>query len=197
MKAFTEKFNDFYNLTESNQNELLNEVLKTANNNPEAFKKLVAQLEFGLECPLPFIYEALSKDLENWGSFYVDEFQRLLKLANANNVPKNYLTYLSEFSYLKPEEFKERNEIVRLAIAQLGNPQAIFRYYAYNVLFDMYLDNDDSLKDILIKGLKDKDWRIRYWTHLNCEDFNLLPKGHSLKLTDRLRAMIFDTVKYG
>ena len=56
MKEFTEKFKDFYDLPSSNQQELLAEVLKSANTNPEAFKSLVYQLEFGLECQLPFTY---------------------------------------------------------------------------------------------------------------------------------------------
>ena len=61
----------------------------------------------------------------------------------------------------------------------------------------MYIDQDKSLDEILIKGLNDDDWKIRYWTYLNRKDFNLIPKDQAMRFSDKLRSKMFDTLKYG
>ena len=197
MISLKEEFENYHDLSKAEQESFRNSLLETANQNPAGFISLVHQAPFGSDCPLPIIYQALANDLDQWGSFFVDEFQRLYQLARTAKNPKQYLCNLKEYYFIDPENFKEREALVQLAISELENEQPIFRHYAYNTLFEIDLENDHSMDHILQRGLYDPDWRIRYWTWSNCDAYEILPDRFNLSWLDKLKAYVFDVLKYG
>jgi hypothetical protein len=194
---FKDLSDKFYDLSEDEQKSVLDTILKVANENPKDFNKFVESLDFDIGSPLAIIYKSLSTDLQNWGAFFVKELERLLALAEKTENPKRILSFINEFAFLDPNKFDERKKLIELAIKKLDHQLPLFRLRALTLLFDMKIENDRTYDTYLLKGLEDPDWIIRYWTHLECKDFNMLPEGYSLSFIDRLKSKFLDTLKYG
>jgi hypothetical protein len=199
MDQILSKFDEFYELNKPEQESFLAELLSTANNNPERFKEFVRAAPFDpITSPIPVVYESLSKDLSNWGDFFIEEAERIVNLAENATEPKLYLSYLNEFSFIDADNFDQRNRLVELALGISNNKKAIFRYYSLTLLADFYLDKAmDEHKSQLIQFLDDEDWIVRYWAYQSTKELNILPDGRTLKLTDIIRSRLFNTIKYG
>lgn len=191
------KLEMFYDLQEHEQQETLRSILNIANDNPEKFRHAIQNEKFDRLNNLPIIYEALSKDLDNWADFFITEIERLFESAKQSNTPYNILNHLEEFAYIDPNKFKHRDKIVEILIAQLDNVNPTFRYYALDLLTDFVKDDDIPTINIVRKHLNDENWRIRYWTYLNLKDIGALDERHDkLSWTDTLRSKFLDNLKF-
>ena len=78
MNQFVEQFGNsiktFWQTgSEEQKQKILADILKYANDNPRIFKQDLEEVQFDKELmPLAVVLEALSKDTDTWGQFYVD-----------------------------------------------------------------------------------------------------------------------------
>jgi hypothetical protein len=184
MKA---KLENYYELPEDEQNALLKSILKAANDNPDEFIAYIKSIEFNDDAPLSIIYEALAKDIDNWGKFFLEEFSRLFDLAKNDKDPEKYLIFVNDFAHIKLDDFKERKNLLELAITEIDDNNQKIRYWAYNTIGDFYEKGDIESKSALINGLQDPSWPIRKMVYSDCIDFNILPENFKLSLKDKMR----------
>ena len=96
----------YYDCDEENKQNILKHILQTANDEKSNFISRVKQInptgnpaneEFS---PLQVVYEALAKDLNNWGNFFVEELKRILEIAKSSPRPRKVLDVLTEYVYV-------------------------------------------------------------------------------------------------
>ncbi|MCH6233649.1 hypothetical protein [Cognataquiflexum rubidum] len=191
------KLEKFYDLNDHEKQETLISILNLANDNPEKFIKAIQNEKFNRLNNLPIIYEALSKDLDNWADFFITEIERLFETAKQSNTPYSILNHLQEFTFIDPDKFKHRDRIVEILATQLDNENSTFRFCALDLLPDFVKDDDMLTINKMKKLLKDENWRIRYWTYLNLKDIGVLDEQNDkLSWTDRLRSKFLNNLKF-
>ena len=196
MNELSNKLETFYDLSETEQQNTLESVLAIANSDPEKFMQGIYKEEFNNLNFLPIIYEALSKDLNNWADFFLAEINRLFETARKSITPKKILNHLNEFAYIDPKRFKHRDKIIDILKKELENDHPTFRYYAISLLPDFVEENDYQTIKKIKSLLTDPNWKIRYWTHLALQDLNKLENHEKLSLTDRIKVKLMDTMKF-
>ncbi len=190
------KLDSFYDLSKSEQETTLKSILTIANSDPIKFKEIIRQEEFNELNNLPIFYEALTKDLPNWDDFFLSEINRLFETARKSKTPNKILNHIDELSFIDSNEFKYRDEYIRILKKELNNDHPTFRYYAISLIPDFIKKDDFQTIKELRKHLADSDWKIRYWTHLALQDINELKNDDKLSLSDRIRAKLLDTLNF-
>tara|TARA_R110001592_G_scaffold55579_1_gene169709 strand:- start:254 stop:850 length:597 start_codon:yes stop_codon:yes gene_type:complete len=188
--------NSFYTLTEDKQEQTLNEILAMANSNKENFIEMLHAQKFNGLNNLPIFYEALSNDLVNWASFFILEAKRLLHVAHKSEKPSTVLNHFSEFSFINPDHFVYRDELIEILLEELNDQQASIRYFSLETILDFINKNDK--KAILRLGtlLNDSNWRIRYWAYLGLKELDSLPEGRKMAIFDKMRVRLLDPYKF-
>lgn len=190
------KLDQFYELTNDEQDLVLQQVLEFANANKDQFADEIRASEYDQANHLPIYYEAIAKDLDTWADFFFSEIKRIFDLARVAVKPTEVLMQIDEFAFLIQDGFKYRDELVRMMKKELNNEKPIFRYYAISLLREYLNLNDFNTIEKLRLLLADPDWRIRYWTYYSLKDLGLLNANESLSLMDRLRSSWMNTLKF-
>ena len=183
---------EFYDLSEQEEEKILATILKMANSQPEEFIKIMRELE---AIDYSILHEALAEDMENWSDFFLDELKRILKSAKETSHPVKTLVYLDEFINIDPEEFKHRDELINILRKELKNEHPAFRYWAINLITDFMKEGDYMTIKSLEKHLVDPDWRVRYWTYMILNEIKK-PNKYKLSFIDKIRSKIFDPFKF-
>jgi len=179
---------EFYDLSEEEEEKAFAKILEMANEQPEELKQIVTELE---QDSVSFVFEALAKDMENWNDFFLDEAKRIVEKAKKSNKPSQILTYLGEFIFIEPEEFKHCNELVNYMKKELDNESPVFRYWAVSIIADFMDEGDYITTKLLEKRLSDTNWRIRYWVYVLLKEQKEKGK-YKLSFLDKIRAKILD-----
>ncbi len=177
--------------TEEEKRILLNDVLTYANSNTNTFRKDIKEIQFDIVLsPLPVILEALSKDTERWGDFYVEVLRDIFEHAKKIKKPQNVLTFISEFYYIEGDTRPFVQKIVNILSKEIDSENIAIKLKAICTL-PSYLRNPSiKNKNLLIKNLTeklhDKNWKVRYVSFKSLGYENLLPKGSKLSYIDLL-----------
>lgn len=200
MNQFLEQFGkaikDFWETgSEQQKQQLLTDILHYANTSPEKFKQDLQEVQFDKELtPLAVVLEALSKDTDRWGQFYVDTLDNIFEQAKVTNKPQDILSCLMEFAYIE----KDSSPFVQRIVGRLNKETdsdnlpvklaAIWTLPAY--LKNPSIRNKSSIMNSLQQKLNDKNWKVRYvaFKALGYED--MLPAGHKLSMGDQIRKLI-------
>ncbi len=183
-----EIFDQFYDLPESAEEKAFADILKMANAEPNEFKNIVKELE---QDNISIVYEALANDMGSWNDFFLDEAKRVIEKAKKSDEPEKVLTYLDEFIFIEPEEFKHSDKLVALMKGELDNKNPAFRYWSMSLIADFMEEGDYITTKLIEKRLLDTDWRVRYWAYILLKERKEKAK-YKLSLLDKIRAKILD-----
>lgn len=200
---FVEKFEkpikDFWATnSEQQKQQLLTDILQYANANPEKFKQELQEVQFDKElAPLEVILEALSKDTDKWGDFYVDTLDEIFEHAKASDKPQDFLNCLMEFGYIEKDKRPFLQRIVDRLQKESDSDNLSVKLAAIWIL-PAYLNNPSvrnrsAITDLLHQKLFDKNWKVRYVAFKSLGYEGLLPEGHKLSIGDRIRKLILGT----
>ena len=200
MNQFLDKFgesirNYWEDISESLRQQLLKDILEYANTNPQTFRQDVGKIQFDYELmPLPVILEALSKDTDNWGQFFVDTLDAIFKTAETAVKPQVILRFLSEFTYIENDERPFVQKIVDRLYNETDADNLAIKLAALWMLpvflTNPSVKNKSQIIDALQQKLNDKNWKVRYVTYKSLSFDDLLPAGYKLAMVDRLRKYI-------
>lgn len=200
MNEFVNKFklpiDSFWDVGEDEKNKVLNDILMYANSNQQKFKSEINQVKFDNELmPLPIVSEALSKDTENWGQFYVELLDDILETAKQSSKPNDILNNLQEFSYIEDDSRPFVQKIVDRLFKELDSENLDIKLASIWTLPN-YLDNNSIRNKSLIidklqQQLYDHNWKVRVVAFKSLGFESLLPEGHKLSLKDKLTKLIF------
>jgi hypothetical protein len=196
LNQFADRIQSFYKDQEQEKQLLLTDILSYANLNPEEFNNQVKEIGYDKKLmALSIIMEALSKDTDRWGDFYVDLLEDIFSRAKQSSVPKQFLMYLSDFAFIERDrkeyvqrtvsifdrEIEAENIAVKLAaIENLG-------YYMHN---DFIKDTGLIIEKLRIK-LNDANWKVRHAAFTALQEAGLLRDGDKLQVKDKLMKLLF------
>lgn len=193
----SDKIDNFYDLSESEQQSTLKLILETANSNPESFVSYIQTLPLDEDNNIAVIYEALSKDLGNWSEFFLNELNRILNLARKSPQPMKILDNADNLAFAgSADKFKCRSQFIETLQKEMNNENPAFRYIAVWLLPDFTDYTDKVSISRLRKCLIDPDWRIRVTAHGSLSDLNALEPDDKLSLQDKLRKKMMDSDKF-
>lgn len=188
---FSQRIKNFWSdASEQGKPELLKDILDYANVEPPKFKSELREIQFDKEIdPLPVVFEALSKDTDNWGAFFVEQLDEILKAAQNTRKPSEILTNLMEYAYVEKDNRPFVQQIVeKLHRAIDSENSAVRRAAIWNLPSFM---NNGSIRNksrviaALQEKLNDRSWKTRFVAFEALRFENLLPEGYKLKLTDK------------
>lgn len=182
--------------SEDEKQVLLGEVLQYANAHPEAFKKEIAAIQFDKDLvPLPIVIEALSKDTDTWGPFFVDTLHTIFEQARLRKDPRVALSCLMEYAYIeqqnKPFVQKIVDKLYKESSADFlpARLAAIWLLPAY--LTNSVVRNRPAIIQALQQMLHDPHWKVRYTAYTALGFEGMLPPGYKLSVADKLRKLVF------
>ncbi len=196
VNVFGQRIKDFWNNTnEEGKMTLLKEILDYANANPHTFKKELKQVQFDKELePLPVVLEALSKDTENWGQFFVEQLDQILDTAHLQRQPAGTLTYLMEYTYVEKDQRPFVQQIVDRLYSEIGGENStVSRAAIWTLPSFMHNDsihNKSTIIQALHQQLHHKSWKTRFVTYEALKYENLLPASYKQKLMDKLLSVV-------
>lgn len=114
---------------------------------------------------LPIISEALSKDTDNWGQFYIDLLNDILETAQQSDKPRDILNNLQEFAYIEKDRRPFVQEIVNRLYKELNSDNIDIKLAAIwtllNYLDNSSIENKSLIIDKLREQLYDRNWKVR------------------------------------
>ena len=182
--------------SEDQRQKLLSDILQYANSNVESFKQDMEEIQFDNELsPLPIVLEALSKDTDTWGQFYVDTLGKIFEKAKQADKPQEILNYLMEFAYIEKDEKPFVQRIVDRLYKETNSDNlstqlaAIWTLPAY--MKNPVVRNKPSIIESVQQKLQDKNWKVRYIAFKSLGFENMLPNGSKLSIGDQFRKLVF------
>ncbi len=200
MNHFSETFNSrikkyWDNSSETVKQQLLDDILQYANSNSLTFIKDLNEIRFDKELlPLPLVLEALSKDTDQWGLFYVDLLDDIFVTAKQVEKPNDILTNLTEFCYIEEDKNPFIQQIADRLLKELGSENLETKLAATRTLIYFLPNNAIRNKSIMIERIQqqltDMNWKIRVATFYALKGVDLLPSGHKLSIVDKLYRLV-------
>lgn len=176
----------YLSLSTKEKMKFLDDILLYANNNRNAIIDFCHRTEPAQFCNLDLVYEALAEDAANWGEFIYEEFRRIIEAAKKVDDPFTYTECLDIGLYFEDKSAPYVQKIIDLLVKELDSPLDALRHRAVWFLSDWIEDQSDLRHAEVVKKMAerihDKNWKIRYLTHLVLKD-KPLPSGNTLKLS--------------
>lgn len=188
------KMDDFWELEEAQQDELLADIRKYADaRGPDEFiKEVRSNFEQKALSSISIIYDALSVEPEKWRTFFKEEYERAFKSAeNAENAFE-ILDCLEEIGFSYKYLERDFDEIISLLSKYLSSDNKVLRHKAVSYLGD-WIDEKNASRyrrviALLEERLKDKNWKIRFITKDILQEIKHLPAEYTRSVWDTLRA---------
>lgn len=194
---FNERLKRYWNApSEAERKRLVNDIFTYASENAFTFYNDIKNNLFNQEVlSVPLILEALAKDTDVFGEFYVNILNDILAAAKQATKPKEILTYLMEFCYVELEEKPFVQSIVDRLTQELET-DSIDSILAVLWILPAFLNNKSikgksHILNRLQGKLDDNNWKIRVAAYTALKNENLLPDGFKLSLKDTLYKLIF------
>lgn len=190
MKAFWEE------MPENEMQSLFNDILVYANANPESFKAELAEFQFDVNLqPLPIILEALSRNTDRWGQFYVDLLDTILAKTKTAKDPQAMIDHLIEYCLV---EYHPKLFVKHIA-ARLHKELLADNLYTKCAAISMlpnYLENPvvEDKEEILAeikRKLKNPKWQVRYIAYISLKNTKRLPPNYKLSFKDKLLRLYY------
>lgn len=202
MNRFVDQYGDgirrFWDTTatDAEKVKLLADILAYANKHPQQFKIELKEVLFDAEIdPLSVVLEALSKDTDNWGDFFVEILQHIFDAAYATKKADSILFNLTEFYYIENDTRPFVQKIADKLLAELDSPRPDIRVivikHILGYLNNPSIKNTTAIVNKLTEKLNDQNWKVRCVAHQYLGLENLLPGGAKLRLSDKLSKLVF------
>lgn len=185
IKAFWE------NMPEEEMQALFADILIYANANPQTFCEELASIQFDpLLQPLPIVLEALSKDTDRWGQFYIDILETVLAKTKTAKNPQEMVDNLIEFCLVEYQPKLFVKHIAARLYKELFDDDLYTKCAAISML-PHYLENPVvENKGAIVAEIKQKlanpKWKVRYVAYLALKEAKLLPPKYKLPFVDQL-----------
>lgn len=197
MVLFADRIKAFWDkMPEEDMQKLFADVLVYANTHPETFKREVAEVQFNKQLqPFPIVVEALAKDTERWGDYFVEQMDHIFERAKSSTNPQFVVDHLIEYAQMERDTLPFVKRIVDRLYKELFSDNIITKSAAISIL-PRYLKNPlvDNQKT-MIRELQNKlinpKWRIRYTAYIALKAEKLLPKGFKLSFSDMLLRLYY------
>ncbi|MFC0518126.1 hypothetical protein ACFFGT_28185 [Mucilaginibacter angelicae] len=197
MNQFVNRFGDtianFWDkgASEAEKQKTITDILAYANLNPQKFKAELREVLFNPELdPLSVVLEALSKDTDTWGDFFVQVLDDIFDAAYATDKADGILFNLAEFYYIENDTRPFVQKIADRLLKELDSPRVDIRIEVIKnitgYLLNSSVKNKLAITNRLIDKLDDDNWKVRCVTFQYLAAENLLPQGAKLKLSDKL-----------
>lgn len=197
LELFEARIFEYWEITSERMlQQVLDDILHYANSNPAIFKQEFEEIRFDKTLtPIPIVIRALSKDMANWGQFYIDLMNDIFTLAKQSQKPNEILIHLMDFAYLEKEESPFIQKLTDRLYYELNSENIESQLVAIQLLPD-FMDNNvvqNKLKitDTLHQLLNDRNWKVRVVAFGSLESSNLLRPSNKLSLLDKLFKLIF------
>lgn len=198
---FGEQLLRFWDEMENEErDQLLTEILDYANSSPSSFRREMSQIRFNETYdPLPIVAEALVKQAQNWGDFFVETIQAIFAEAKRSTKPKNILELVYEFTLMEDSEHPFVQRLVDILHNESQSEHLESRLAAISrlppFLENKTVRNSSKIKKSLQHMLSDNNWKVRYVTYHSLKLDNMLPPNTKLRIQDKLRAIILGEPK--
>jgi len=189
------KIENFVDLETTEQENLLKEIEWRARNNREGFRKYMSTLEYGIDSPRCYFYEAIWGNSQGWEDWLYHEQVQLIMKAEMGD--EDAIEELSSLFYLTkvdnmPKDYYQK--VMDLMTVKLNSNEVSVREYCSESMLDINdVGNIDFTRDqirALQNLLKDEVFKIRINTYSNLKEIGLLPNGFRLSTMDRMRARL-------
>lgn len=203
MNQFIDKFGErirsyWETASEEQKQQLLEDILQYANTNPQTFRQDLGEVQFNSQlAPLAIVLEALSKDTESWGQFYVDTLDAIFRTAKTTDKPQDILSCLMEFAYIEKDHRPFIQRIVDRLYEETDSNNlatklaAVWTLPAY--LKNPVVRNRSLIAQALQEKLHDRNWKVRYVAFKSLGYEDMLPAGHKFSIGDQIRRLIIGT----
>lgn len=166
------------------------EVLQYANENRTKFEEFIKNLHHEEdEEALETIYDILSEEADNWGSFLINEYKRWFEFSEKYPEKADDITFLIDIDLTKHET--SANEVIHFLSEKIDHPNNKIRQEAIWLMAD-YLNENQRYKkhpksiEKLKKRLNDEKQKIRLLTIKTLKKNSQLPKYYKPRLLDRI-----------
>ncbi|MEZ5043683.1 MAG: hypothetical protein R2828_27550 [Saprospiraceae bacterium] len=186
---------NFYDLPEQKQEEILSEINQRGSKTQDKFKAYLKEVGYGINTNRSLFYEAIWKHPKNWEDFILEELEGLIKRSadGEKGVIEEFtsLIYLTDLEEMSPAFYKKS-----LSILWKGLDAKIpeVRGNCSEAIIDIIEIGEIMLKmnevEKLQELLKDEVFKIRMQTYSNLKEINLLPKDFKFSVWDRIRAKL-------
>jgi len=200
VNRFKEKVDIFYDTTKDEQNNILKDILNYANSNPQKFKREFDEMKFNEEFdPSAIISEALSKDTETWGQFYIDFLEDIFEKADHSHKPNDILYHLTDFAYIEEDERPFVQKIVDRLYKEIDSKNLHIKIAVIWILPNFFgntsIKNESMIVDKLQQQLYHENWKVRVVAYKSLGFENLIPDGYKLSFKDKMTKLIFGEPK--
>lgn len=192
---------NFYDLSDDQQNLLLEEIVKRAEQDKSGFEEYLSTIPYGTMSTKSIFYEAIWKQPKNWGDFAFRELSKLIEEAERGNeeaiqdlmvlpflVSLNGMTesYYKRTSFFLTRKLKSKIPAVRedclVMILDIAE--------SYNIPLER------NQKSALQKLLLDPEFNIRIYAYSRLKELNLIPKRFKIPMLDKIRAKLTGKSSY-
>lgn len=189
------KVENFVDLETAEQENLLKEIEWKARNNREGFRKYMSSLNYGLDSPRCYFYEAIWGNPQGWEDWLYHEQMQLIMKAEMGD--EDAIHEMSSLFYLTkvenmPKAFYQK--VLDLMAIKLNSNEPTVREHCAESMLDINdIGNIDFTKEqikALQQLLKDIVFSIRIKTYADLKEMNLLPHGFKLSTMDKMRAKL-------
>lgn len=188
-----EKLEEFYDLSEEEQEKLLKEINKRGKGNKAKFKEYLYNTGFAYPSNRTIFYEAIWTNPKGWDDFLYAELVYLLEEAEKNNV--DAIEELSSIMYLIGQDMTPAfyQNVLKLLSAKVSSTIPEVRYECATTMVDIHYE---SLKLNTIQQkqvqrlLRDKEFKTRIYIYSDLKEANLLPANFKLSRLDLIRAKL-------
>ncbi|HYE54654.1 MAG TPA: hypothetical protein VD996_07420 [Chitinophagaceae bacterium] len=177
------------------QDQLVQDVRDYANANPAQFVSEFNEVRFKEGSNyMSVVLEALSKDADKWGNFYVEQLDAILKAAAGTDDPGEILGNLTDLAYIEDETGPFVQRIADRLYREMESDDINIQMAAIWVLPDFIenpvIRNRSAMIAALQEKLNDANWKVRYVAHRSLGYSKLHPPGYRQRFTDKLRRML-------
>jgi hypothetical protein len=176
-------------MPEDEMQKLFADVLVYANTHPETFKKEIAEMQFNKQLqPFPVVVEALAKDTDHWGNYFVEQMDYIFERAKSSTNPQFVVDHLIEYAQIERDTRPYIHQIVARLYKELFSDNMVTKSAAIcmlpRYLKNPVIDNQKTMIRELQNKLINPKWRIRYIAFVSLKAEKLLPKGFQLSFAD-------------
>lgn len=179
--------------SEENEKIILADILGYANSNPQSFTKEFDEIKFEEDLDaISVVFEALAKDIDNWGQLFIDTIDNIFAAAKVARNPDDILVYLMDCNWVAKNPFVQKivDRIYKeLDADNLHIQVACIQELSYYIK-NSTIRNKNTITDALQSKLKGNDWKLRVVTFQILKHEGLLPAGYQLSFMDKVRKII-------
>jgi hypothetical protein len=189
-------FDKYYSMSNEETEKYFKEILDFANSNKNEFVKFCNDVQLIRHNCLDIIYDALLKDIENWGGFLAEEHHRVFQKAKISEDPYDATYCLDSITCMENRNKAVVDKIIEILSKELNNPIDALKHRAISLLTD-WIDetNQGKHKEVIRKmkeKIQDENWKIRWIAHQSLKGkYGLSEHELKIPISDKVKNKLF------